>query len=339
MIEISAVCTFLTERILLYYKGMVIRLKKEYEKMIDNKLLETAAGEFVKDRDKDSFVKVMELLEKAVVYLPALMPENLDEETKKNITEGKSAAKLPKDAKITPCLLRKENGEQALPVFSSRQHIPEERRSPALLAMPFATCVAMAIANKEKVQAVVLNPFTQNITVPQQILEVALKRSQMGKTKTVKLTEKQFHQLANRRVTFELLPVFLYEKQKEGLEKMQQEEGRFMHSLYTSIYPKEIKVPYNEDDFSFMTLNITEDLQITRIDMPDKNLAKGLCSRIYVVWKMDSGSMEYYTIEIAEEGNVIGRVYADRKHEVIENAPDNGAEIETIMNLARAADC
>lgn len=339
MIEISAVCTFLTERILLYYKGMVIRLKKEYEKMIDNKLLETAAGEFVKDRDKDSFVKVMELLEKAVVYLPALMPENLDEETKKNITEGKSAAKLPKDAKITPCLLRKENGEQALPVFSSRQHIPEERRSPALLAMPFATCVAMAIANKEKVQAVVLNPFTQNITVPQQILEVALKRSQMGKTKTVKLTEKQFHQLANRRVTFELLPVFLYEKQKEGLEKMQQEEGRFMHSLYTSIYPKEINVPYNEDDFSFMTLNITEDLQITRIDMPDKNLAKGLCSRIYVVWKMDSGSMEYYTIEITEEGNVIGRVYADRKHEVIENAPDNGAEIETIMNLARAADC
>lgn len=306
--------------------------------MIDNSVLEAAAGEFVKDKSKESFVKVMELLEKAVLYLPAMMPENLDEETKKGIMEGKAAVKLPKDAQIMPCLLKKDTGEQALPVFTSRQHIPEDRKPPAILTMPFFTCVAMAVANKEKVQAIVLNPFTQNITVPQQILEVAHKRSQMVKPKTVKLTEKQFHQLAHKRVAQELLPVFLYEKQKEGLKKMQSEEGKFLLSFYTSIYPKEIKVPYSESDFSLMTLNITENMQITRIDMPDKNMGKDLCCRIYVVWKTDTETLSYYTIEIAEEGNVIGRVYADRKHEIIEKAPDNGAEIETIMNLAQAAD-
>lgn len=93
-------------------------------------------------------------------------------------------------------------------------------------------------------------------------------------------------------------------------------------------------MPYGEDDFSLLTLNVTEDMQITRIDMPEANLNKGLCCRIYVVWKREAGELLYYTIEKAENGNTIGRIYADKKHESIEAAPDNGAEIETIMNLA-----
>lgn len=92
-------------------------------------------------------------------------------------------------------------------------------------------------------------------------------------------------------------------------------------------------MPYGEDDFSLMTLNVTDDMQITRIDMPEANLNKGLCCRIYAVWKREAEELSYYTIEKAENGNTIGRIYADKKHEIIEAAPDNGAEIETIMNL------
>lgn len=96
---------------------------------------------------------------------------------------------------------------------------------------------------------------------------------------------------------------------------------------------KEVKVPYAEDDFSLMTLNVTENLQITRIDMPEKNIAKELCLRIYVVWKRATETLEYFTIEKVENGNEVGRVYADRTHEIIAHAPDNGTEIEMIMNL------
>ncbi len=201
------------------------------------------------------------------------------------------------------------------------------------MALPFFNCVSMAMANKEKVQAVVLNPFTQNVTLPPQILEIAQKRGQAAKPQKVKLTEKQFHQMAHGLVAYQLLPVFLYEKQKDGLEQLQQEEGKFLASLYASVYPKEIRMPYGEDDFSLMTLNVTDDMQITRIDMPEANLNKGLCCRIYAVWKREAEELSYYTIEKAENGNTIGRIYADKKHEIIEAAPDNGAEIETIMNL------
>lgn len=300
---------------------------------IDNTQLEERIADFLKSKSNESFVKIMEQLEKSVVYLPAMMPENLDKETTEALKTGRGA-KLPKDAKVIPCLLKKENGEQALPVFSGPKHIPVEKRSPAVMALPFFTCVSMALANAEKVGAIVLNPFTNNIILPPQILEVAQKRSKMAQTKTVKLTEAQFHQFAHGRLAYELLPVFLYEKQKEGLEELQAQEGKFILSLFASIYPKEVKVPYGEDDFSLMTLNVTDNLQITRIDMPEKNDAKGACVRIYAVLKRDTNELEYYTIENTENGMAIGRVYADRKHEIIKEAPDNGAEIETIMNLA-----
>ncbi|MCM1087922.1 MAG: SseB family protein [Muribaculaceae bacterium] len=301
--------------------------------MKDNGQLEALAEAFVKERTKENFAKLMEQLEKSVVFLPTMMPENLENDAKKMAKEGKGI-KLPKDTKITPCLLRKETGEQALPIFSSGKHILEDKKSPAIMALPFFTCVSMAMENADKVEAIILNPFTQTIVLSKQILEVALKRSKQPKKQVVKLTEKQFHQLAHRRFTYELLPAFLYEKQKEGLEQLQREEGGFIIDKYAAIYPKEIKAPYGKEDFSLMTLNITDTLQITRIDMPEQNLVKGMCRRIYVVWKSDTNTLEYYTVEKAEKGNEIGRVYADRKHEIVETAPDNGAEIEMIMNLA-----
>ena len=137
-------------------------------------------------------------------------------------------------------------------------------------------------------------------------------------------------------MALELLPAFVFEKKEEGLEKIQKGEGKFLMTFYTSIYPKEMNVPYRESEFSLMTLNVLENMQITRIDMPEKNLTEGLCRRIYIVRKTDIEEFSYYTIEIAQEGNVICRIYADRKHEIVEKAPDNGAEIETIMNLSQA---
>lgn len=301
--------------------------------MIDNTELEKLTEIFAKDRSKENFVKIMEQLEKSTILVPTLLPENVSDEELRQAKAGKNI-KLAKDAKFTPCLLRKETGEQALPIFSSGSQIPSDKTSPATLAIPFFSCVSMVMANSEKVDTVVLNPFTQSIVINRQVLEVALKRSNMPTgTKTVKLTEKQFHQLAHRRVSYELLPVFLYEKKYEGLEQLQKEEGKFILSLFTSIYPKEIKTPYNEDAFSFMTLNVTDAMQITRIDMPDKELLPGMCSCIYIVWKRNDEELYYYTIEKAEKGSMITRVYEDRHSENIEPAPENGAEIEAIMTL------
>ena len=61
---------------------------------------------------------------------------------------------------------------------------------------------------------------------------------------------------------------------------------------------------------------------------------KGLCYRVYAVFKRDTEEVLYYTLENTKDGNFIARVTQDGKHEILEQAPDNGAEIEAVLNLA-----
>lgn len=306
------------------------------DQVLDNSQLESAAAEFAQDRQKDKYARVMEILEKATVLVPAMPPQGLDEETQRLMKEGKFV-QLPKDAKITPCLLRKDTGEQALPIFTSTLQIPQDKRSPALLSMPFDTCLSMVMENQSDVETMVLNPFTHNMVLSKEILEVAVKRRDMlGRSKQIKVTEKQFGQLVHNRMALSLLPKYLFENSEEGLRRLQHEEGTLLLQFYRESYPENMRasLAVAPNNFSVMVLNVTEDMQITRIDMPNNTEKKGMCYRVYTVWLHKTRELFYYTLEKTEQGNYIGKVTSDGNHELVEPAPDNGAEIEAVMNLA-----
>lgn len=306
------------------------------DRVLDNSQLESAAAEFAQDRQKDKYARVMEILEKATVLVPAMPPQGLDEETQRLMKEGKFV-QLPKDAKITPCLLRKDTGEQALPIFTSTLQIPQDKRSPALLSMPFDTCLSMVMENQSDVETMVLNPFTHNMVLSKEILEVAVKRRDMpGRSKQIKVTEKQFGQLVHNRMALSLLPKYLFENSEEGLRRLQHEEGTLLLQFYRESYPENMRasLAVAPNNFSVMVLNVTEDMQITRIDMPNNTEKKGMCYRVYTVWLHKTRELFYYTLEKTEQGNYIGKVTSDGNHELVEPAPDNGAEIEAVMNLA-----
>ena len=304
--------------------------------ILDNAQLEAAIEEFIQDRQKEKYARVMEILEKSTILIPVMQLQGVDEETKRQIQENKFV-KLPKETRILPCLLRKENGEQALPIFSSAEQIPQDKNSAGLVAMPFQVCLSMVMTNQEHIENMALNPFTHNIVLPKTILEVALKRRDIMQNATqVNVTEKQFGQIVHNRVSLYLLPKYLFEHKEEGLARMQREEGGFLLQFYRESYPKEKKelLVYSTDDFSVMTLNITEDMQITRVDMPSGTNKKGMCYRVYAVWLRGTQELLYYTLEKTEQGNYIGQVTSDGKHGLVEPVPDNGAEIEAIMNMA-----
>lgn len=303
------------------------------EQKIDNRALEEAIEAFRADKERDSYVKVMELLEKSIVLVPAMPPADLAPEIKEQMQAGKPI-RLPKETKIVPCLLRKESGEQGLPIFTSPEKIPADKKPPMVMAMPFMGCVSMVMANPEKVAEIVVNPFTGMMVLNKAILEVAEKRRQAaGQIKTVQVTKEQFRDLAHNRVSLSLLPKYLFEHKEEGLKRLQQEEGSFLLGFYDEVYPKGEKSGYGADDFSFMTLNITDNIQLTRLDMPDETMKDGLCYRVYAVWKRDTEEVFYYTLEKTKEGNFIAKVTPEGRHEVVEPAPDNGAEIEAIISL------
>lgn len=301
----------------------------------DNAQLEEAIAQFAQNRQRELYAKVMEILEGSMVFMPAMPPQGLDEETQRQMKAGEPV-QLPKEAKILPCLLRRDSGEQALPIFTSRSQIPQDRKSPALLAIPFQACLSMVMASNGQVEIMVLDPFTHNMVLTKEILEVAVKRRDAAKQqKTVKVSEKQLQELVNNRVALYLLPEYLFEHKEEGLKRLQREEGDFLIQFYKEYYPDNKKIPIAAapGDFSVMTLNITEDMQITRVDMPEEKVKKGSCYRMYIVWMRKTQEVIYYTMEKTEQGNYIGQVTSDKKHEMVEPAPVNGAEIEAVMNL------
>ena len=300
------------------------------ELKIDNRALEEAIEVFRADKERESYVKVMELLEKSVVLVPIMPPKNLSPELAEKMRANKPVL-LPKEAEVVPCFLAKDTGEQALPVFTSQEKIPPEKKSPALVLMPFMSCVAMIMANQDKVAEMVVNPFTGLMILNRSILEVAEKRRQT--VQTMQLTPEQFRDLAYNRVSIFLLPKYLFEQKEEGLKKLQQEEGAFLLQFLDEIYPEGKKIDCRAEDFSLMTLNLTDTIQLTRLDMPDETNKKGMCYRVYAAWKRDTEEVLYYTLENTKEGKYIARVTQDRKHELVEPVPDNGAEIEAIMNL------
>ena len=305
------------------------------EQKVDNRALEEAIAAFRSDKERDSYVKAMELLEKSIVLVPAIPPKDMDPEIMEQLKAGKPV-QFPKDTKIVPCLLRKETGEQALPVFTSPEQIPEDKKSPMVMAMPLMGVISMVSANQDKVSEVVVNPFTGILVLNQSVLEIAEKRRKaVGQMKTVQLTQEQFKDFAHNRVSLFLLPKFLFEQKEEGLKRLQQEEGALLLQFYDEVYPKGKRSGCRAEDFSLMTLNLSDTIQLTRLDMPDETNKKGLCYRVYAVFKRDTEEVLYYTMENTNDGNVIARVTDDGKHEILEPAPDNGAEIEAIMGLAQ----
>lgn len=303
------------------------------EQKIDNAKLEEAIDKFRADKEKDSYVKVMELLEKSIVFVPAMMPQELPAEIQKQMQAGKPV-QLPKEAKMTPCLLKKETGEQALPIFTSPEKIPADKKPPMVMAMPFMHCVAMTMANLDKVEEVVVNPFTGLMILNRSILEVAEKRRKAaGEIKTVQMTQEQFQNLIHNRVALSLLPKYLFAHKEDGLKKLQQEEGTFLLQFYDESYPDGKKSGRRAEDFSLMILNLSDTVQLTRVDLPDDTDKKGSCYRVYAVWKRDTEEVFYFALENTKDGRVIARVTPDGRHEIVEPAPDNGAEIEAIMNL------
>ena len=96
-------------------------------------------------------------------------------------------------------------------------------------------------------------------------------------------------------------------------------------------------LPIAEDDYSVMALDISEDLTLIRVDLPDKGLVPPLCYRIYITYNPLKDEAHYYTIEMTKEKDVrlLGGVTEDAKHVSYGNAPVEGAELQEIMNLAK----
>lgn len=238
------------------------------------------------------------MLKESDVIVPAIMPAGTDPEILHKLMEySDKNMGLPPEANPQPCVLQNPAGQKYLPVFTSEEQVrnaPKESKFPLLMTMPFASCLQL-LKQTEELSGIAVNPYSHNI------LFTPNAESKDGK-KTVEVTIEQFHHLTRQRLESNYLPLQLFKRKQELFDDLRMRQGECMKELYNAVYDTEVACPYTEDDFEFMSLQISDELQIMQITMPKENAYPMTCPSVIVVWDAAAEEIYYFAI-VAKDQN------------------------------------
>lgn len=284
---------------------------------ITNDKLEEAIGAYVKERTQEKLVAVLNLLRPTKLLVPAMLKEQ---------------------NQPTPCLLKSNNGDQFLAVYTSKAQIPEEPKSQAILSMPFQACNGIIVKPELQLTGMVINPFSDNLILKRELIEKLHEADvNAGQMKQIKMTPEQFQAFVKKQTEFYIFPKRLHTEGESFVQSLCDEKEAFVNRIFAEAYKEEKLYPYTEEDYSVMALEIAEDLTLIRVDLPERGLAAGLCSRVYVTFDPIAKKAGYYTIELTKERNVhqLAQILPDGKRVELGEAPVEGAELQKIIDLAR----
>ena len=295
---------------------------------MNNKKLEQILEELKAKREAPS-TEVLDMIKNANVISPALLPKDTPPEIMRRMLQNPGKPQtIPGGIIPQPCILENGNGEKFLAVFTSEQEMKKNKNAPAfplLMNVSFQNCIDLIRKNPE-ISGAAINPYTQNI-----ILHIAENKPQ---PKTIQVTMEQFHILSRQKFEALYFPKNLFEKKAEYIERLQKEEGEFLRELYEEVYDTEIACPYAPEDFECMSLNISDEFSLTRINMPSKNLVSGTCSCVLVGWNKELEQVWYYAILTASDGKAhLHERKEDGSDVDLGFAPSEGSEMTTVIDL------
>ena len=122
---------------------------------------------------------------------------------------------------------------------------------------------------------------------------------------------------------------------KEMMEQLCEKKEEYIDQLFEESYQQKRMYPYLPEDFSVMVLNISDDLTIARVDLPNREMGVPSCYRIYLAWDEKEQKGRYMTIEKTKDAgsNLLGEMGSDWKHVDYGQAPVEGAELQTILDI------
>ena len=287
---------------------------------ITNDKLEAVIKEYASERTKEKLTEVLNLMRPTKLLVPAMLKGNGQPE---------------------PCFLRNDKGDQFLAVFTSKEQIPAEPKSQAILSVPFPVCNSMVANDNLKLLGMVINPFTDNLILAKELVKRLHEADKkFGQPQQVKLTAEQFQIFVKKQVEFGVLPKRLFTEKEAFVNKLCEEKEAFVNQIFAEVYKEPKLNPFTEADYSVMALNIAEDLKLIRIDFPHEGIVAPLCYRVYLTFDPIAKKAGYYTIEKMAEGNerLLGGFGEDGKHISYGVAPVEGTEMDRIIALARTAD-
>ncbi|SER96782.1 SseB family protein [Lachnobacterium bovis] len=284
---------------------------------IENKELGELIVAYNEHKDAEHLTKLVNHIMECRVLVPALMSE---------------------DKSPVPAFIQNSDDELYMPVYTSAKHIPEEPASPLVINMPFLAVVEMAVTPEFNVEGIILNAFTDSLIFKlpllEKIVEVEKEKTQ-GVIPLDELTDEQYHVWTRKQVEFTLLPKKLFEEGDKFIQELSDGKEKYMDELYEEFYQEKRMYPYLEEEFSVMTMNISDDVSIVRVDFPERYMQVPSCYRVYLVWDRQKNEGKYFTIEktVNEDIRLLGGVMPKISHASYGEAPDEGNELQTIIDL------
>lgn len=287
---------------------------------VRNDEVEAQIKRYLKEKTGENLNTLIELLRTRRILIPA----NSDEERK------------PK-----PCLIDSPSKGRFLPIYTSKEHVPKEPASDGLVNMPYLMANRMAASQGEDLSGIILNPFSDNLIFKRELVkrieEVEKARQNAPKAQTVQMTPEQYFAFERKQFEFGFLPRCFFEQGKQMLEELCEQKEEYVDHLFEECYQQKRMYPYLPEDFSVMVMNISEELLVVRVDLPERDMGRPSCWRVYFSWNDQTGEGRYFTIERTQEADVtlLGEIGRDWKRIEHGDAPVVGAELQRIIDLVQ----
>ena len=223
------------------------------------------------------------------------------------------------------------------PIYTNIAQIPKEPKFDLIMNMPFKSCYTLALNEGMGTKGLVLNPFSDNLRFKKELLEAIKQEDEMlaAGAKQVRISPRQFQNMMRQKAEFRDLPLRLYGGKAEFVQQLSDEKEALVNEIYQKAFQQPELYPYGESDFSVMALNISDELLLVRIDLPEIKDQVQLCHRIYVTLNPATEEVNYFTIEQGKEKGErrFGGITSEQKHVEYGEAPVEGAEIQRVMDI------
>lgn len=300
-----------------------------------------AVKTFAADRNRDNMVQLMTVLERGIVFVPIITDAEMTEERMEEVKKSGQFA-LPKGTKIQNHLLRAGDGSLIFPIFTTVEEITNQEMKRQVMMVPFYECAKVVVNSNGKIKAAVVNPFTDNVGVVEQLLKACVERREAaqkagkeaqrkGQPKEIRVTEKQFHAITRNQLELRLIPGRFFAGKQEYLGQLTLEKGEYFYQLYQKSYGEQLACPYSEDEFSVMCLNLKENFELVSIDLPSKKLQNTMCYKLYMTWDQEKDEFRYFVMQKQKEGKFFIEIMEDGSSAKISEAPPEGGELGAVM--------
>lgn len=286
---------------------------------IDNTKLEEAMQEYLKEQDKERLIRLVYAIQETRLFVPAMEAQ--------------------KKGGFQPYIIKNAQGDLYMPAFTSIKKFPQNQKYQGMLKIQYKQCVSMLLDHPTLVQGIALNPFSDNLMLKSQMLELSRKVAQDAKDapKAYSVKTDDFRMVVRYNVEFQKIPEKLFAEKLEFIKSLNEE---VLCGLYKEPYievGQEKQYPYTKDSFEIMELSIRDDLSIIQVIAPSAYLYQTNCRELYIVWNPLTGQVGYYVVEKAlDTENVkfhLAVVREDGSKEKLEEAPSEGNVMNRIMEL------